>query len=59
MAHGCGNLSGGDARDTRKGLRYGPLMTKIPESVDETRTALAKGGYLADEALSTSVFLAL
>ncbi len=34
-------------------------MTALPTSVTQTRTLLAKGGYLADEALSTSVFLAL
>ncbi len=33
--------------------------TKIPTSVAETRALLESGGYLADEALSTSVFLAI
>jgi MoxR-like ATPase len=34
-------------------------MIEIPKSVGETRKALEAGGYLADEALSTSVFLAM
>jgi MoxR-like ATPase len=34
-------------------------MSQIPSSVADTRAALASGGYLADEALATSVFLAL
>jgi MoxR-like ATPase len=34
-------------------------MTSVPTSVDETRALLASGGYLADEALSTAVLLAL
>lgn len=34
-------------------------MTALPVSVAETKTLLASGGYLAGEALSTAVFLAL
>jgi MoxR-like ATPase len=34
-------------------------MSGIPASVAETKDLLAKGGYLASEALATSVFLAL
>lgn len=34
-------------------------MTGIPANVAETKDLLAKGGYLASEALATSVFLAL
>jgi MoxR-like ATPase len=34
-------------------------MTSLPASVPETRKLLADGGYIADEALATSVFLAI
>ena len=34
-------------------------MTAIPQSVADTKSLLARGGYLADEALATSVFLTL
>src|SRR5688572_26123218 len=34
-------------------------MADIPSNVAETKSLLAKGGYLASEALSTSVFLAM
>ena len=34
-------------------------MADLPSNVAETRTLLAKGGYLASNALATSVFLAL
>jgi MoxR-like ATPase len=34
-------------------------MAELPANVAETRALLAKGGYLASEALATSVFLAL
>ncbi len=34
-------------------------MTSLPTSVSETSSLLAHGGYIAGEALSTSVFLAL
>lgn len=34
-------------------------MTSLPASVSEASSLLARGGYLAGEALSTSVFLAL
>jgi MoxR-like ATPase len=34
-------------------------MTDLPANVAETRALLAKGGYLASNALATSVFLAL
>jgi MoxR-like ATPase len=34
-------------------------MTDLPANVAETKSLLAKGGYLASEALATSVFLAL
>jgi MoxR-like ATPase len=34
-------------------------VSALPNSVDATRTLLAKGGYIADLALSTAVFLAL
>ena len=34
-------------------------MADLPATVAETKSLLAKGGYLASEALATSVFLAL
>jgi MoxR-like ATPase len=34
-------------------------MTELPHSVAETRSMLLTGGYVSDEALATSVFLAL
>lgn len=34
-------------------------MAELPANVDETKSLLAKGNYLASEALATSVFLAL
>jgi MoxR-like ATPase len=34
-------------------------MTALPTTVPETRSLLQAGGYIADEALSTAVFLAL
>src|SRR6266436_1274404 len=35
------------------------MRTSLPGSVDEVNAALAEHGYLADEGLSTAVFLAL
>jgi MoxR-like ATPase len=34
-------------------------MAQLPSSVQDTKALLAKGGYLASEAIATSVFLAL
>lgn len=34
-------------------------MAQLPSNVQETKALLAKGGYLASEAIATSVFLAL
>ena len=34
-------------------------MTDLPATVSETRTLLGRAGYVADEAIATSVFLAL
>ncbi|MEL6297524.1 MAG: MoxR family ATPase [Pseudomonadota bacterium] len=34
-------------------------MTSLPSDVNATRELLAKGGYLADDAIATSVYLAL
>ncbi len=36
-----------------------PTPTRLPASVSETSTLLAAGGYVADTALATTVFLAL
>ncbi len=57
--HPCGNPAGCTDRDTLGPLGYVPAMITLPTTVEETRAALQSGGYLADEALSTSVFLAL
>jgi MoxR-like ATPase len=37
----------------------GSIMAELPSTVAETRSLLAAGGYLASDALSTAVFLAL
>lgn len=34
-------------------------LSQLPASVEDTRNALSKGGYLADDAIATSLFLAL
>src|SRR5919109_4889253 len=47
------------AGTTRASLSYPWFMTALPTSVAATRALLASGGYLADEALSTAVLLAL
>ena len=36
-----------------------PVSSVIPTSVDEIRSGLARNGYLADEGLSTAIFLSL
>lgn len=36
-----------------------PVSSAIPTSVDEIRSGLAENGYLADEGLSTAIFLSL
>jgi MoxR-like ATPase len=35
------------------------MATKLPQSIDETQALLAKGEYVADRSLATSLFLAL